>query len=369
MSPTPRPRRIARALFAVPLALALFVACSKTEPTAAPGTSGGSAAPGAAPVETTTTIPVPVYPLTGLPVTDPARAALPALVMKIDNVDSTSRPQAGINLADLIYEEKVEGPIGRFAAIYQTNEAPDVGPIRSGRSTDISIVSSLNTPLYVFSGANDVFAKKFREAPLVYISYDNQPYLFERRKGRPAPDDVMTSTTKMREQTPEGAQPPVQQLSYRAAGAQLPEDAVDVTTFGYDFGGGSLAQPVSWTWDRAKGGWLRVQKGTPHVDSDGVQIAPQNVIVQFVPYVDTGLVDHSGTAVPEAQMLGLGDAWVFTDGKAVHASWSKPDQTSTTAFTGADGKPIGLTPGQTWIALVPIGANFAATRADGTPLA
>ena len=56
---------------------------------------------------TTTEIPAPVYPLTGLPVTDDAVAQRPALVVKIDN-NSAARPQHGLNEADIVFEEIVE---------------------------------------------------------------------------------------------------------------------------------------------------------------------------------------------------------------------------------------------------------------------
>ena len=136
----------------------------------------------------------------------------------------------------------------------------------------------------------------------------------------------------------------------------------------YSFGGGPVGQPVTMTWDPALGGWARTQKGSSHVDADGVQIAPPNVIVQFVPYRDTGLVDTSNTPVPEALLVGSGTAWVFTDGAAVAATWSKPTDDALTTYTAADGAPIALTPGMTWIALVPEGGDFSGERADGNPL-
>jgi hypothetical protein len=361
----------ARGIAVVGAGLVLLGACSSGGETSNPSTSG---APGAAPTTasttTTTAAPAPTFPLTGLPLTDPAQGQKPALVIKIDNVDQYSRPQAGINQADIVYEEKIEGPISRFAAVFHSKELELVGPVRSGRSTDVAIVSTLNTPLYAFSGANEVFAKKLREAPLVYISHDNQPNLFDRRPGRTAPDNVFTSTARLRSQTPADAKPPEPQLTYRKAGSELPASATAVNTFNYDFGGGPVGQPVSFTWDDGKKGWTRTQKGSPHVDNDGVVIAPQNVIVQFTPYHDTGLVDLSKTPVPEAELVGSGDAWVFLGGKAVKAKWNKPDMVTVTSYVTADGgQPIAMDPGQTWIALVPTGGNFTATTAAGQPLA
>ncbi|MEL6983302.1 MAG: DUF3048 domain-containing protein, partial [Actinomycetota bacterium] len=52
-----------------------------------------------------------VLPLTGLPGEVPNR---PAAVVKIDN-GSPARPQSGLNAADIVIEEEVEGGITRFA--------------------------------------------------------------------------------------------------------------------------------------------------------------------------------------------------------------------------------------------------------------
>jgi hypothetical protein len=345
--------------------VALAVACSSTAETgSAPTTSE-------APESTTTTAPPPppTWPLSGLPIDgDPAKAERRALVVKIDNVDQYARPQAGINLADIVYEEKIEGPISRFAVIFHSHDVSELGPVRSGRSTDVAIVTPLNMPLYAFSGANAVFIEKLRAAPLIDIGYDVQPAAYDRKPGRTAPDNLFTSSDRLWALAPPEVSPPSPQLVYREVGAALPASALPTASFTYSFGGGPVGQPVTMTWDPTVRGWARVQKGSPHVDTDGVQIAPPNVIVQFVPYHDTGLVDTSNTPVPEALLDGSGTAWVFTDGSATAATWTKPTDDALTTFTAADGSPIGLTPGMTWIALVPEGGEFSGVRADGTPL-
>ena len=83
-------------------------------------------------ITTTTEPPVPVYPLTGLVMTDPFIGALPALVVKIDNAPG-ARPQSGMNEADIVVEEIVNDNLTRFAFVFQSQGADPVGPIRSGR--------------------------------------------------------------------------------------------------------------------------------------------------------------------------------------------------------------------------------------------
>ena len=53
-------------------------------------------------------------PLTGLP---SSRSGTGAIVVKIDN-SPKARPQAGLDVADIVIEQEVEGGITRFAAIF-----------------------------------------------------------------------------------------------------------------------------------------------------------------------------------------------------------------------------------------------------------
>src|SRR5207248_2441346 len=90
-----------------------------------------------------TPVPQPAdSPLTGIGVGG-YHTGHPALVVKIDNVGdvpSGARPQIGINEADVVFEEMVEGGFTRFAAVYHSTPADPVGPIRSARSTDIALL-------------------------------------------------------------------------------------------------------------------------------------------------------------------------------------------------------------------------------------
>ena len=67
---------------------------------------------------TTTTIPIVRAPLTGAQAPDEAVIGRPALVVKIDN-HPKSRPQWGLNQADIVFEENVE-QLTRFAAVFQS---------------------------------------------------------------------------------------------------------------------------------------------------------------------------------------------------------------------------------------------------------
>jgi hypothetical protein len=350
-------RRRWRAASATLTLLALAAACAKTsEPEAQP--------PGSA-VTTTTAAPV-LFPLRGTPVDDPTRASRPALVVKVGN-DEAARPPAGLNDADIVYEEKVEGPFSRFAAVFHGREPAAVGPVRSGRSTDVGIVSDLNRPLFAFSGANNTFLSMLRAAPLVDVGADVRQQAYERRRDRPAPYNLWLNPARVYDAPAPASGPPPAQFTYRADGAAPPAGATPAGAFGYGFG--PSGHQVGFTWDPSLKGWARTQNGTPHVDMEGARIAPANVVVQYVDYKDTGERDVANTPVPEAELTGSGKATIFTDGTAVPATWSRPSAAQTTEYRAADGTPVALTPGQTWVVYLPTDSPLAVTRPDGTPAA
>jgi hypothetical protein len=77
-----------------------------------------------------------------------------------------------------------------------------------------------------------------------------------------------------------------------------------------------------------------------------VDITPKNVIVMFVQYAGGAGVEQS-----EAVLTGTGPAWVFTGGKVVKGTWTRPDKQKPAKFTNASGHTIKLAPGQTWVEL------------------
>jgi hypothetical protein len=291
-------------------------------------------------------------PLTGLPV-DPTKAGRPALIVKIDNAP-LARPQIGINQADLVIEEKVEDGVTRFATVFQSTDSDPVGPVRSARSTDVHIVSALNHPLFAYSGANAAFVALVHQAPLVDVGQDARPGAYHRDGKRKAPYNLFSSTGQLFGFAPPGSGPPPPQFTWRAAGAPPSGAGMKPTTKAHiEYQGQHITTRVDYGWDGA--GWKRSQDGGPHTDASGAQVAPANVVVLTVNYIDTPYVDRSGTRVPEAQLIGQGDGWVLTGGQTIPIHWARPSDDSTFKLTDSAGTPVGLTPGRTWMELPPPG--------------
>jgi hypothetical protein len=359
MMQNPFPRRaIAVALAAA----AVLAACgggdddsaSTTEtPTTRATTTTEKATTTTKPTTTTTTIPTtttapPTFPLTGMPAGNALAALRPAIVVKIDN-HRDARPQAGLNQADIVYEEIVEG-ISRFFTVFQSSDAAPVGPIRSARTQDVDLLNQLNRPIFVWSGGNRNVVNAIGGANAISMAHGQGPGFYRDRRGR----RVATEHTLFNEGTPtiyarldpsQGTPPSF--FSYRPAGTPSTGQPVNTINLGMD------GVPVTWTWLPSGGTWVRNEYGSEHMDAAGVPVNAPNVVVQFVNYRPSPADARS----PEAVTVGEGDAWIFSDGKLTFARWSRPDVSKPAVFTDAGGQPVLLSPGRTWVELAEAGVT------------
>ena len=302
---------------------------------------------------TETTVAVVVDPLTGLPNQDSSTLDRPALVVKIDNHPS-ARPQLGINQADIIFEENVE-KLTRYAAVFHSQGSDPVGPIRSGRLQDINLLGSLNKPLFVWSGGNEKVSRAIKDSDLVDLSYTvaNKDGGFGRDSDRSAPHNLIAETTKLWTLAPEGASAPQQQFAYRSASDANTSASKDIAGVKVSMDG----VKVQWDWDETTEEFLRIQDGTPVVDTQDEQLAVPNVVVLEVEY--------NNRYSPTAKTVGDGKAYVFTNGVVYEGTWSREDRLEPFTLKDSAGAVIKLTPGQTFVevaragktAIVPVGTS------------
>ena len=365
--PHPRSRRTVRATFPVAVVLTVIAACgggggeeaatttttsaASVAPASTTTTPGGSAATVAPAVSTAPD--VAVMPLTGLPVTDEAAATRPALVVKIDNGPG-ARPQAGLNAADIVFEENVE-QITRFAAVYHSQLPDPVGPIRSGRTQDIELLGSLNRPLFAWSGGNSAVTSAVRRSDLRDIGALSEygPGGYFRSSSRQAPHNLYASGVSLMSLAPDEAEAPPAQFGYRSATDPAVGEPVHSVRLSMD------GVRVEWTWDPASAAFQRDQAGEAHLGADGERIDAANVVVLFVSYRPSAADNRS----PEAVTMGEGVAWVLVAGRWIEGTWTRGDRLEPIVLTDADGEEIGLTPGRTWVQLTRNGK--AAIVADG----
>jgi hypothetical protein len=290
----------------------------------------------------------PTCPLTGALRHKGQVVKRPALAVKIDNV-SEALPQTGINSADVVVEELVEGGLTRLMAIFQCDAAPTVGPIRSARISDADILALLHGSVLGYSGANPKDLPPIvAHSDAVLISQDANPQYFYRSSAKPAPHNVFSSTTKI---VHAGT---AKRKSLKAPKPLFSYGAIDPSA--------KSAHRVSMTWPAAsaqwtwsKQGWLRTQDGSADRLANGTQIRATNVVVMNVRIASTGLHDVLGTPSPEDVTVGSNPVWVFRNGKMIKGTWHRPSITAGLTFRDKKGRKINLAPGRTWIELLPTG--------------
>lgn len=297
---------------------------------------------------TTTEAPKRPAPLTGRPI-DSTDASRVVVTVKVDN-SPEGRPQAGLEKADIIFEERVEGGVTRFIAVFQSRDSELVGPIRSLRTTDRAVVSAFGG-VFVFSDGIAFTLSRLKGAPVSVVSERDGAAPFTYPKGKRRPFATFGATARLRKEGKDGAEAPPSAFSFLVKGEAFePAGVAPATTASINYGGRTTG---SFEWDEATGTWLRSTNGSPHLLADGTRLAFSNVIVQKVPYRSVGYKDSTRHPVEEAMVVGQGEAVVLSGGKQVKARWSKPSAEAVTVFTDSTGAPIELVAGSTMIALAP----------------
>ena len=279
----------------------------------------------------------PVAALTGL--TDPFGVAEHrcAVTVKIDNT-LAAHPHYGLEQADVIYEEVVEGGITRLAAIFNS-QAPDrVGPVRSVRRTDQSLVWPIRG-IFAYSGGAPYAIASIDTAPVTQLDETRAGPMMFRDHTRYAPHNLYAHVDQMYTRCADP--PPPALFSYRAALTAVAGVPVAAVQVGFHQG-----FAVTWNWDPVAASWKRSIFGSPEIGASGVQLSTKNVVVMFARYA--GGVGVEGA---EATLTGTGAAWIFTAGRSLKGTWIRANKTAPARYLDASGHPVQLTPGPTWVEL------------------
>jgi len=266
--------------------------------------------------------------------------------VKIDNID-LARPQSGVDKADVVVEELVEGGLTRLFAVFQCDSATNLGPIRSARSSDADMLALLHGSVFGFSGANPAALPPIRaHGNTVLIAYDDMPAYFHRSSARPAPHNVYSDTKTV--------------LNAGLARRKNLTAPKPLFTYGDAPVSAPAATNATMSWPEASAGWrwngsswLRTQNGTPDVMTDGSRVKADNVVIMQIRIGSTGIRDVAGNASPLDITVGSGKVWILRDGKMIVGTWKRPGIGSQLRFVDATGAPITLHTGRTWIELLP----------------
>lgn len=319
-----------RSLTVLTLVLAVLIAaCGNDEPNVVEDAEPDD---GPTPTETEE----PTAPLTGLPVDDEAVLERPVLAVKVDN-HPDARPQEGIDGADVVMVETVEG-FTRFIALFQSTAPERVGPVRSGRFVDTDLLPAFE-PAFAISGAAEPVLAQLQASDMELYG-EGSAGAWTRESARPAPHNLFLATEAMFEAAADDGVPPATQpWPYDAdATADAPGGEVGDVELSYPD-----ADSVSWAWDGEE--FVRSQDGQPHELAGGEQVAADNVVIVRVP--------TTGDPTRPFDPVGSGELTVLRDGRELTGTWEKDSATAQFRWLDADGEPLPLAPGTSWIELVP----------------
>lgn len=314
----------------------------------------------------------PAWSITGLPGPDDAQIQ-PIVVVKIEN-DPVVRPQTGLDRADIVFEELVEGGMTRFAAVYQSDLPDEVGPVRSVRHVDVAIAEPM-ADAFVFSGGARRTMKFVKRKIPTSISVVNEgaPGMY-RKPGVSAPHDLFLKMSEMLDSiAPKNTassgffvRPEVKPASASASPAATSSSSASpkpastaltgksVTQVGVKFS--SFSGP-NWKWNAADKMWMRSEGLKPFLNKDGTQFGTNNLVIIEVREIDAGYKGQTGGYVPRTVLTGSGRAWVLSDGQAVEVAWKKPFVDAQMELTDLDGNPFTMPTGRTWVELLPVVAE------------
>jgi Protein of unknown function (DUF3048) N-terminal domain/Protein of unknown function (DUF3048) C-terminal domain len=326
-------RQFTAALIALSL---LFAGCSSDEePAGTPETPASSPT-----IE-------PECSLSGIDIPSGIDAARPAVAIKIEN-NPSAYPLSGLENAEVVYEELVEGGYTRFAALYHCTDAKKAGPVRSARSVDPGIIGPI-TKIMGAAGGNNFVRKILKKAKLITVEEDTKGGALRRvsRPGVATEHTLYADTEKVRKVGSKKFEdaPPLDLFEF----GSLPDGAQDARTITVTFGG----TVVQYKWKNDA--YVRWDYGSPLESDKGKPLTADNVLIeQHKLGYSKRLMDVLGNKSIEIKdVTGSGPAALFRDGKVILGRWERESMNSPVRFVTKDGDPMVFKVGTIWIELAP----------------
>ena len=293
-----------------------------------------------------------IAPFTGLAVEEPVTTR--PIIVTINN-HPKARPQSGIASADVVYELLVEGNATRYAALFQSELPKNIGPVRSARTYLINIAKGLDA-FYIAHGYSPEAYSMIKSGVVDQINgmqYDGT--YFKRTKDRVAPHNSYISA--------ENLTAAVEKLNIslqisKKVGYTFdePQDSVKI---------GNKANAIEmnissnssyssfYTYDKKTKKYLKSSLSEPTIDAlTGEQIAISNVLFFEAPH---RVIDSEGRL--EINLNDGGKAYVFQQGGMREVQWENAD--GLLVAIEHDGSEVKLTPGKTWVQIVPSSPGLA----------
>lgn len=270
------------------------------------------------------------------------------LVVKIDDTNA-AHPQIGVESADVVYVEQVEGGLTRLAAIYTSKLPPLIGPIRSARISDIELLAQFGRVGFAYSGAQSKMRPVIAAANLENLSAErNPPSIYGKDPDRPGPVDMILKPDLLLERA--NANPKI----------RIETATASVFPFGDAPKGetNTAVAKVKWPsakyelrWDSTNEKWLIYFNEKPNMAANGEHLYADTAIIQIVSITPSIYGDKFGEITPFSKTTGSGKAVMLRDGFSYQIRWQRNLESDVTTWMSEDGGVANFKPGRTWIFL------------------
>lgn len=279
--------------------------------------------------------------LTGIQI-EPELNDLPTTGVMIEN-SPDARPQSGLQEAGVVYEAISEGGITRFLALYLESKPGHIGPVRSVRPYYLDFLAPYDAPL-AHAGGSAAALAQLRQQKFRDLEAFQNASTYQRVTNRYAPHNLYTNRDKLLAlQKAKGWTKSTFTGFVRKA---QEEPAEKPTAKAIDFRISSFLYNPRFDYDAKTNSYLRTMAGKPHVDEKtGKRIAPKVVIALVTNHHYRGIYSVY-------RVTGSGTAYIFQDGTVTKGTWEKRNRKDQYRFGDANGSPLGLNAGQTWLSFV-----------------
>jgi hypothetical protein len=303
-----------------------------------------------------TNFPANVDPLTGLTVSDPNILNRRPVMIKVSNYPREGRPHAGLSSADIVFDYSTGEGGNRFLALYYGQDSTKVGPIRSGRLVDRFLVREYQGILgliYAYPPEYAQILDALGYSRVISGGPNTCPAICS-----DGPETVTSRFANTAEMTKlyesrTGASDAKPNLDGMAFNTVPPANGTTGTQFTMQFSRANIGQ---WTYDSASKKYLasiEMDDAQPNVTigplvdrNTNQQLAFSNIIVVFANYETM----NSADSIHEITISGAsGRAILFRDGQMYEGTWKNTNVDTPLQFFNADGQPLELQPGNSWI--------------------
>lgn len=283
---------------------------------------------------------------------------MPGVVgIMVDN-HPQGQPQFGLAEAGVVYEAPAEGGITRFLAIYSASTTmARVGPVRSARDYYLDWLREYGDALYLHCGGSPLALELIKQNNIFDANeFYWGPYYWRDSAYHEAPHNLFTKSELWQKIFNEFAGERQKFFwtgwKFGPLSANTSTEQVKEITLNY-----FADYKVGWKYDSAMGRYERWVNGQRFTTAESNIAYADNVLVQLT---EIKVIDEIGRRA--ITTIGAGEGRVLRGGVMIRGIWKKQNPADRTRFYDANNQEIPLTPGQTWVQILPLNTVMEVTN-------